>query len=99
MIRDGSVASVKSSPDAVITRIPRLISMRTPSSCATKSRAKRDASSTMTVRTPLFSIRSRSAEKPGRVFRGVDLFGVTYSNLVEAFEEALPHRAEQPRLG
>ena len=41
-----------------------------PNSWAISSRAKRLASSTMTVRTPLPSIRSRRAAKPARVSIG-----------------------------
>ena len=65
-----SVMSVRLSPFAVSTRTSRLISARMPSSCVTSSRANRDASSTMTVPTPLSSIRSSKAAKPGRVSMG-----------------------------
>jgi hypothetical protein len=41
-----------------------------PSSCVASSRAKRDASSTRTVRTPFDSIRSNNEKQPGRVSMG-----------------------------
>jgi integrase len=68
--RDGSLVSVSLSPFGVMTRTPRLMRAIRPSSCVTRSRAKREASSTMTVRTPLPSMRSSKAEKPGRVSMG-----------------------------
>ena len=48
----------------------RLMRSVMPSSWAISPRAKRLASSTMTVRTPLSSIRSRSSAKPGRSWIG-----------------------------
>jgi hypothetical protein len=43
-------------------RTPRLMSRRMPSSYATRSRAKREASSTMTAMESLISLASRAAE-------------------------------------
>jgi hypothetical protein len=42
-----------------------------PSSCVTSLRANREASSTITVRTPLPSIRSSREANPGRVSMGI----------------------------
>ena len=64
------------------TRTPRLISARMPSSCVTSSRAKRDASSTMTVRTPLPSI--RSSKRAGFAYRR---FGTAAEAVRFAMEE------------
>ena len=52
------------SPEAVSNRTPRLIRRVMPSSWAISSRANRLASSTITVRTPLPSIRSLARGKP-----------------------------------
>jgi len=71
MTREGSLVSVRSSPLAVSTLTFRLIGKSTPSSWATRSRANRLASSTTTVWTPLPSMRSSRAEKPGRYFNRV----------------------------
>src|SRR6478672_4246513 len=42
ILREGSLLSVRSSPPAVRTRTPRLISASVPSSCVTSSRANRE---------------------------------------------------------
>ena len=70
ILRDGSLLSVRSSPLAVKTRTPRRIRAMMPSSCVTSSRANREASSQITTRTPLPSIRSSSVANPGRVSIG-----------------------------
>ena len=57
-------------PEAVSSRTPRLIRRVMPNSWAISSRAKRLASSTRTVLTPLPSMRSRSDAKPARVSIG-----------------------------
>src|ERR1700730_9790933 len=55
---------------AAISVTPRSRSMAKPTSCTMRSRAKRLAVSTMTVRTPLPAIRASAAEKPGRASIG-----------------------------
>ena len=70
IVRLGSSLAVRSSPDAVSSRTSRLISRVMPNSCTINSRAKRLASSMMTVRTPLPSMRSRSPAKPLRPSMG-----------------------------
>ena len=70
IFRVGSSLAVRSSPAAVSSRTPRLIRRVISNSWAISSRAKRLASSTMTVRTPLPSIRSSRAAKPARVSIG-----------------------------
>jgi hypothetical protein len=67
IFRVGSSLAVKSSPEAVSSRTPRLIRRVMPNSWAISSRANRFASSTRTVHTPLPSIRSRRAAKPARL--------------------------------
>jgi len=62
--------AVRSSPEAVSSRTPRLMRRVMPRSWAISARANRLASSTMTVRTPLPSMRSRSGAKPARVSIG-----------------------------
>ena len=70
IFRVGSSLAVRSSPEAVNSRTPRLIRRVMPNSWAISSRANRLASSTMTVCTPLLSMRSRSDAKPARVSMG-----------------------------
>jgi hypothetical protein len=55
---------------AAMRSIPRSRSLAWPTSCTMRSRANRLAVSTMIVRTPLPSIRSSMAAKPGRVSMG-----------------------------
>ena len=64
-VKQFRLVSLRSSPAAVRTRTPRLIRISRPSSWVTRSRAKRVASSTITMWTPLPSMRSSSAAKPG----------------------------------
>jgi hypothetical protein len=76
IFRPRSSLSVRSSPEAVNTRTPRFASKVKLRSCTTRSPAKRLASSTMTVRTPFLSMRSRSAASPSRCSIGAAYGGV-----------------------
>ena len=87
IFRVGSSLAVRSSPAAVSSRTPRLIRRVISNSWAISSRAKRLASSTMTVRTPLPSI---SIQQGGEARACLDRVGTGDGCIIELIDDRQP---------